>query len=197
VNKKFAILLGTVAALSVGSFRAVAQTGQPPMFGGPGFGPPPPVGDPMFGAPAFASPPFPGRLLAGPRFGPPPLPPPGALWAQLTPAEICRDAAAHVIGHFAYLKARLDLTAAQEPLWGDITTAATDIAAAERDMCGRLPSAQQPPDLATRLGVAEQHAATIQQNLQKISGPLRKLYETLTPDQRAIMDRALPPPLVF
>jgi hypothetical protein len=185
VKRKLTILLGTVAALSFGLSCAVAQPVQPTMpgekFGGPGFGPPP----------------FFGPMFAGPGFGPPPFPPLVPMMAQLTPGDMCRDAAARAIGHIAYLKSRLDLTAAQAPLWADIETSSTDIATSERGMCGRLPVARELPDLATRLGLAEQRVATLQQNLQKIAAPLRKLYEALTPDQRAIMDRALMPPMLF
>jgi hypothetical protein len=173
-------LLCAAVALVIGPLNAAAQPGPgpglpsglppglPPMFGGPGFG------------------------LPGP-----PLVPPMFLAEQLSPMEICLEMNAMRAGYIAYIRARLDLTSAQLPLWRDVEANATETSQQVRGDCERLPNTPGKPGLSAVLSGAERYLAAKQQGLQRLSVPLLKLYEALSSDQRTIIDRSLPPPIIF
>jgi hypothetical protein len=125
------------------------------------------------------------------------MPPP--LLARGSPSlrKACLEMNALRAGYFAYLRERLGLTPAQALLWDDVEATLDETNTAVRDDCAALPAEQDKPGLSQTLSVAERHLATRQQGLQRISGPLLKLYEGLSPEQREIMDRSVPPPMVL
>lgn len=156
----------------------------------------------VVGAAASLSQPLPPGLPPGmPPGAPPPpfmMPPPFvAGGAMSSPQEMCLETSALRAGYFAYLRQRLDLTPAQAPLWRDVEAAVGETNTTARTDCAALPVAPEKPALSQALAFAEQHLAARRQGLQRISGPLLKLYEGLSPEQREIMDRAVPPPMIL
>jgi hypothetical protein len=184
--KRSIMLFAAAALLVVGTAASLGQTpplglpaGMPPaMAGGPGFGGPP--GPPF---PPFPMPPFLPLFAAG---GMPP-----------SPQAICLEINALRAGYFAYLGQRLDLKPAQAPLWRDVETAVTETTTATRAECTALPTAPEKPVLSQVLSFADRRIAAQRQGLQRISGPLLRLYEGLSPEQREIMDRTVPPPMIL
>lgn len=165
--KKYMTLLGAAAALVVGAAASLGQT-------------------------------LPPGLPPGMPFPPPMMPPPFlAGGAMPSPQEACLEMSALRAGYFAYLRERLDLTPAQASLWRDVETAVDETNTAARRDCAVLPAEPDKPGLTQALSVADRHLAARRQGLQRISGPLLKLYEGLSPAQREIMDRVVPPPMIL
>jgi LTXXQ motif family protein len=165
--KKSITLLAAAATLVVGTAASLGQSLPP---GLPPGAPPPPFMMPT---------PF----LAGS--------------AVPSPQEMCVEMSALRAGYFAYLRQRLDLTPAQAPLWREVESAVGEMNTAARTDCAALPTAPEKPALSQALAFAERHLAARRQGLQHISAPLLKLYEGLSPEQREIMDRAVPPPMIL
>jgi hypothetical protein len=160
-------LLGAAAALVVGAAASLGQT-------------------------------LPPGLPPGMPFPPPMMPPPFlAGGAMPSPQEACLEMSALRAGYFAYLRQRLDLTPAQASLWHDVETAVDETNTAARGDCAALPAEPDKPGLTQALSVADRHLTARRQGLQRISGPLLKLYEGLSPAQREIMDRVVPPPMIL
>jgi hypothetical protein len=129
---------------------------------------------------------------------PPPMPPPFlAGGAMPSPQEACLEMSALRAGYFAYLHQRLDLTPAQASLWRDVETAVGEMNTAARSDCAALPAEPDKPGLTQALSLADRRLAARRQGLQHISGPLLKLYDGLSPAQREIMDRVVPPPMIL
>jgi hypothetical protein len=170
MSKRTVSLFAAAALLVVGTAASLGQTLPPGLP--PGMPPgPPPAPFPMM--------PF----LAG---GSPP-----------SPQEMCLEMNALRAGYFAYLGQRLALTPAQAALWRDIEAAVGETTTATRAECAALPMAPEKPALSQALSFADKHLAARRQGLQRISGPLLKLYEGLSPEQREIMDRTAPPPMIL
>ena len=155
----------------------------------------------VVGAAASLGQPLPPGLPAGmPSGAPPPpfmMPPLLVGGATPSPQEMCLEMSALRAGYFAYLRQRLDLTPPQAPLWRDVEAAVGETNTAARADCAALPAEPGKPALSPALSFAEKHLAARRQGLQRISGPLLKLYEGLSPEQREIMDRAVPPPMIL
>jgi len=156
----------------------------------------------VVGAAASLGQPLPPGLPSGmPPGAPPPpfmLPPLFVAGGAIpSPQEMCLETSALRAGYFAYLRQRLDLTSAQAPLWRDVEAAVGETNTAARADCAALPPEPGKPALSQALSFAEKHLAARRQGLQRISGPLLKLYEGLSPEQREIMDRAVPPPMIL
>lgn len=137
-------------------------------------------------------------LPPGMPFPPPMMPPPFLTGGAMpSPQEACLEMSALRAGYFAYLRQRLDLTPAQASLWRDVETAVDETNTAARGDCAALPAEPDKPGLTQALSVADGHLTARRQSLQRISGPLLKLYEALSPAQREIMDRVVPPPMIL
>jgi hypothetical protein len=177
--KRHMTLFAAAAALVVGAASSLGQTLAPGMP--PGLPPGMPPGMP-FAAPL-----------------PPPMMPPPFLagGAMPSPQEACLEMSALRAGYFAYLRQRLDLTPAQASLWRDIEAAVGETTAAARTDCAALPGEPDKPGLTQALSLADRHLTARRQGLQRISAPLLKLYEGLSPAQREIIDRAVPPPMIL
>jgi hypothetical protein len=109
------------------------------------------------------------------------------MWSMLSPQDRCIDRQAHRAGTLAYLRVRLNLTAAQRPLWSRLQAAADREEQQQRQICARL----KPADSRTiidRTDARQRLLAARAAALQAEEAPLAALYQALTPEQREILD---------
>ena len=145
-------------------------------------------------APAWIQPgPFPHpHVPPGPPphgFGPAPFgfaPPPA-------PRVACEDEIDRLAGIVGYLKSKERLEGDQKSAWDKVETAAAPGLAKLRALCADLPSYPGgPPALPARVDFMAKQMTARAELLSAIREPLRALYDTLSPDQRALLD--MPPP---
>jgi hypothetical protein len=151
-----------------------------------------PVGAPrgapvQFGPPAF---PRPGPFGFAPPDGPPP-----------SPRVACEEDVDRLMGLAGYIKSKMRLRDDQKAAWQKVEQTATPGAEKIRNSCERLPSQPAPqPGLLERIDFAETQMAARLELLRAVREPLQALYETLSPDQRALLAAGpqlfhpLPPP---
>jgi hypothetical protein len=109
-------------------------------------------------------------------------------WRQ----EICTEHFARLSARIAYLEVKLGLTADQRPLWDKWRAAVADGAGKVRDAC--LAEAKAPdgqPTIVDRLARLQVPLATQAAALQAAQPPLAALYQSLTPEQRDLVERAM------
>jgi hypothetical protein len=108
-----------------------------------------------------------------------------------SPKERCEERLARRAGVIAYTVAKLNLTAEQKPLWDKLNGIIQSAADRERQLCGSLPTQPGPQAQGTildRMGRREQFLSARLQALQQARPALEALYNSLTPDQKAIID---------
>lgn len=170
----------SIVVAATGLFSAGAGLAQQP-----GSYPMPPMAGLPFFAPGLPPPPF----FAGPGGG-------NALPAGPSPKEVCMDIVALRAGFLGYLKAKLDLAPQQLAAWQEAEAVFNDVAKSEREGCSRLPAEVAQASVLRAITFAEEHTAGHQQQLQKMGPAIRKLYESLSANQRKVMD-SIPPPMMF
>jgi LTXXQ motif family protein len=135
-------------------------------------------------------PPHPSRAMAG-------FAPPGGL--PPAPRAACEEEVDRLMGLVGYLKSKLRLQDDQKAAWLKVELVAVPVVEKIKDLCARLPSQPVPQShLLERIDFMEMQTAARLELLRAVHEPLRALYETLSPDQRAILEIApllLPPPL--
>lgn len=165
------------------SLLELAQMSKPPLL--KQFGPPhPPSANPD--APYGA-----GQRGFEPPFGLPPGPPP------MRPIAADRRACAETIdraaGMAGYLKSKLNMDGAQKEAWQKIEQAADPVVVKMRQICATLPDA--PPNFPAVITLADRQFAVRAEFVRAILAPAKALYDMLSPEQRAILDRPPPPTL--
>jgi hypothetical protein len=110
---------------------------------------------------------------------------------HLSSQERCIDRLAHRAGFRAYLGVRLNLTAAQRPLWDKLQAVAENEEQQERQICDHLKSGEAATIL-DRMDARQQLLAARAAGLQAAKEPLAALYKALTPEQRAFLDHPHP-----
>jgi len=124
--------------------------------------------------------------------GPAPAGGPERMIREFSPKAFCEDRIARRIGNRAYLKARLDLTADQLPAWEAFQKAADDASAKEKAKCAALPTEMKaPPSLPDRLTRQEEMMKSRLESIQAVKPTLVALYDKLSPEQKAILDRPM------
>ena len=86
------------------------------------------------------------------------------------------------------VETKLDLTAEQLPLWQKLQTVAQGEAQKELQLCRQLKPETQMTVL-DRMNRAQEFLSARLDALQSAKPALQALYQALTPEQRAIMDR--------
>ena len=105
-------------------------------------------------------------------------------------SEMCTDHYAHEFGHLAYLQAKLGLTAEEQPLWDKFQQAKLDAATKHRDECLQMtPKGDKRPTVLEREDRAEKMLTATLDELHAVRQPLEALYNGLTSDQKAIVDK--------
>jgi hypothetical protein len=102
------------------------------------------------------------------------------------PHARCIDRLAWRAARRAYVETKLDLSAAQRPLWDKVESAAQAEEAKERQLCAALkgPAAT----FVERMNRMEQFLSARLDGLRAAQPAIAALYEALTPAQRAIID---------
>lgn len=104
-----------------------------------------------------------------------------------TPQERCIDRLAWRAARRAYIETKLDLTAAQRPLWEKVENAAQAEAQTERQLCTALKAAASTT-VIDRLDHMQQFLSARLDGLKAAQPAVAALYQALTPAQRAILD---------
>lgn len=104
------------------------------------------------------------------------------------PQQRCIDRLARRAARRAYVETKLDLTAEQLPLWQKLQTVAQGEAQKELQLCRQLKPETQMTVL-DRMNRAQEFLSARLDALQSAKPALQALYQALTPEQRAIMDR--------
>jgi hypothetical protein len=109
---------------------------------------------------------------------------------QMSPQQRCEERLARRAGVVAYLAAKLNFNDQQKPLWDKLNTVLQANAGRERQLCGTLKPADQrgQETLLDRVNRREQFLSARLQGLQQAKPPLEQLYNSLTPEQKAVAD---------
>jgi LTXXQ motif family protein len=146
-------------------------------------------------------------LGMGPSMGPDGPPPPrglaglfGMSWAGRpwpfgdgtppSPRQLCEEHINFGSARVAYLKAKLRLQGNQKDAWQKLEQAAEPTVERMREACAQLPAQMGGAgNLPERIDLMARQLAVRVEFLQAIREPLRAVYDTLTPDQRTVLDR--------
>jgi hypothetical protein len=162
----------------------VADEGE--LFGSPPPGFERPVADPRENAGQDLSA-RPARI-GGRRPGPPPV------MAMQPDRRLCSDQIDHGAGVAGYFKSKLNLQGAQKDAWLKIEEAAEPVVQKMRQFCAGLPAEPGArPSFPTVIEMTDKQFALRAEFVSAVIGPAKALYDLLSPDQRAILDRPLPP----
>jgi len=104
------------------------------------------------------------------------------------PQERCVDRLAWRAARRAYTEAKLNLTPEQRPLWDKVQSAAQAEEQKERQLCASLKPGTDST-LLDRLDRRQQFLSARLEGLQAAKPSVQALYQALTPEQRAILDR--------
>ena len=111
---------------------------------------------------------------------------------HISRADMCMERFAHRAGHFAYLEARLNLTAEQKPLWAKWQEALAPGAEKLHAMCmARAAKPDMHPTIVQRAAFFQEMLAAKAASLQAAQPALTALYNSLTAPQKAIIDRPM------
>jgi hypothetical protein len=111
---------------------------------------------------------------------------------SFSPKAMCEEHIARRIGNRAYLKERLDLKGDQISAWDTFQKAADEASAKEKAKCAGLPTEMKtPPSFADRFTRREEMMKSRLESLEAVKPSLMALYDKLTPEQKAILDRPM------
>ena len=117
----------------------------------------------------------------------------GGHFDGMSPEAFCKERFARAAGFLAYIGAKLDLTTAQQPLWDTYHQAMLDAAGKQRQTC--LDNVTTPDSHPTALERRDRLQRMLQarlDGLQSTRASLEALYQSLSPDQRRVVDRPFP-----
>ena len=104
------------------------------------------------------------------------------------PQERCEDRLAWRVAMRAYVGAKLNLTPEQQPLWDKVQSIAQTGEQKERQVCSN-PRPREQETMLERLDRMQAFLSARLEALQAAKPAVQALYQTLTPEQRAIFDR--------
>ena len=111
-----------------------------------------------------------------------------AMMQRGDPQERCTERLARRAARRAYVEAKLNLTAQQQPLWDKVQSAAQTEEQKERQLCAALkPGAQ--PTMLDRMDRMQQFLSARLEGLQTAKPAVQALYQSLTPEQQTILNR--------
>lgn len=104
--------------------------------------------------------------------------------------SMCGERYAHESARLAYLQARLELTEPQKPAFRKWADAVGQTAGLERDAClANTPKSTTPPSIVDRESATASELRLKLQGLEATRPALQALYDQLTAEQRAVLDR--------
>jgi len=185
---KSMLLAGVLAATTVIALPALAQTAAP-AAPAPITAPEQPGG----GEPGSGGPWMRGRGAWGMPGGP--------MMRQMmmrrmmmggNPQQQCIDRLAWRAARFAYVEAKLGLTAEQRPLWDKLESIGRGEQQKERQFCDQLKPAAEATVL-DRMDRTQQFLSARLAALQSVKPAVQALYQSLTPAQKEIFDHPFRP----
>lgn len=121
---------------------------------------------------------------------PPPSPGPGMDRQGFSPRAMCLDRVARRLGNRTYLKAKLDLKPEQMGAWNAFEKASDDASARTKAYCATLPAElKDRPTYIERLTMEEGAMKARIASIETVKPSLVALFEVLTPEQKASLDR--------
>jgi hypothetical protein len=130
---------------------------------------------------------------------PPPPGPPGAGSdrrgdrAQFNPKSFCLDRVARRASNRAYIKVRLELKPEQMTAWNAFAKASDDADTKDITRCNALPNEmKERPNYVERLNMTEDFMKARIERIEAVKPTLLAFYNTLSPEQRAVLDRPRP-----
>ena len=114
----------------------------------------------------------------------------GWRFRRMDPEQMCKQRFAREAGFLAYIGALLELTTQQEPLWDKYHQAMLDGATKLRQAC--LDNLAEPPSGQTALQRRDRMEKMLTARLDALHATrpaLDALYQSLTSEQRALLDR--------
>lgn len=120
----------------------------------------------------------------------PPAPGAGPERRSFSPQAACKDLVARRIGTRAYLKARLELKPEQMTAWSAFEKASDEASTKSLARCATLPTEMKDrPTYIQRLTAEEDMMKARVATIEAVKPSLAALFDVLTPDQKAILDR--------
>jgi hypothetical protein len=104
------------------------------------------------------------------------------------PQQWCIDRLARRAARLAYVQVKLNLTAEQRPLWDKVQSAAQAEGQKEAQLCASLKPGAEPTVL-DRMDRMQQFLSARIEALQSEKPAVQALYQALTPEQQAILNR--------
>lgn len=107
--------------------------------------------------------------------------------------QACTEPFARLSGRLAYLEVKLNLTAAQRPLWDKWRAAVADGAGKVQADCLKPVAgpAEAHPTIVERLAHLQERLAAQAAGLQAAQPSLAALYQALTPEQRELFEHGM------
>ena len=110
---------------------------------------------------------------------------------KFSPKDMCLDQVARRIGNRAYLKARLELKPEQMTAWNTFEKASDEASAKASARCATLPAEmKERPNYVERLSMMEDAMKARVASIEAVKPSLTALYNVLSPEQKAVLDRA-------
>ena len=127
----------------------------------------------------------------------PPPPPAGPerrdRMAAVNPKAVCLDQIARRAGNRTYLKIRLDLKADQTAAWEAFAKASDAADVKDTARCNALPAEMKDrPGYVDRLTMEENYMKARVERIEAVKPSLVAFYNTLSPEQKAVLDRPRP-----
>ncbi|MFZ5782060.1 MAG: Spy/CpxP family protein refolding chaperone [Pseudomonadota bacterium] len=123
---------------------------------------------------------------------PPPPPGPGAMRQRpaFNPQSFCLDQVARRAGNRTYLRVRLELKPEQMTAWDAFAKASDEADTKATARCKGLPTEmKEKPTYVERLSMQEAAMKARVERIEAVKPALAALYETLTPEQKAVLDQ--------
>jgi hypothetical protein len=113
--------------------------------------------------------------------------------AAFNPKAFCLDRVARRAGNRTYLKIKLDLKPDQMTAWDAFAKASDAADVKDTARCNALPSEmKERPNYVDRLGMEEAYMKARVERIEAVKPSLVALYNTLSPEQKASLDRPRP-----
>jgi LTXXQ motif family protein len=109
------------------------------------------------------------------------------------PKAFCLDRVARRAGNRTYLKLKLELKPEQMTAWNAFAKASDDADVKDTTRCNALPSEMKDrPSYVERLTLEETYMKARIERIDAVKPSLVALYDTLSPEQKATLDRPRP-----
>lgn len=113
--------------------------------------------------------------------------------AQINPKAFCLDKVARRAGNRTYLKIRLELKADQTAAWDAFAKASDAADVKDTARCNALPTEMKDrPSYVDRLTMEENYMKARVERIEAVKPTLVAFYNTLSPEQKAVLDRPRP-----